>query len=107
MSCRAHSTTENPFVSLLIPVAIQSSKASDAILALAAAHRCAMQPQLQVAAFTHYAVAVRGVKYSLAQWQSFDNGALVELLTTVVLLCMFEVRLILQHTVMNYVCLGT
>ena len=90
---------DNPFITILLPLAEYNSLVLDSLLALSAAHLW-KQPERTAGAeqwmTTHEMLAVRGLKHGLTNMASQSkgdrSGTSVVMIITTLLLCLVEVR---------------
>lgn len=84
---------ENPFLTYNIKISLDSDILQHGILAITASHLSYRDPSMTQISRTHYAVALRGVKYAMTRWQSCSVTDRISLLAGVFSLCWFEVSL--------------
>lgn len=81
----------NPYVTEILPVALDNDGVLHIILALSGAHLNYRTSDFGYHSRSHYAVAVRSVKHQLGKWEELDIKESMGLLTAILFLCLFEV----------------
>jgi hypothetical protein len=84
---------DNPFITCIIPLARVDGTIMDSVLALSGAHHSGLDsnPDIKLAASTHYALVLRQFKHSLTQFGSAKGSNPANLLLTALMLCHIEV----------------
>lgn len=83
----------NPFLSYLLPLAQHNDGLLHAILAIGASHSTFDDPAAHFSALSHYAVALRAVKYMITELGCGIRENALQTLLLLLTLCAFEVSL--------------
>ena len=84
--------TDKPFIKHLLPLASTNDGVLHAILALSSSHLSFRDETSTALARSHYAVALRSVKYEVTNVGKGNRNESLNLLVLLLLLCQFEVR---------------
>ncbi|KAJ5179387.1 fungal-specific transcription factor domain-containing protein [Penicillium capsulatum] len=81
----------NPFLSYMLPLAQHNDGFLHILIAIGASHLAFDDPAVHFSALSHYAVALRAVKYLITQFGNGCRDNSLEILLLLVALCAFEI----------------
>lgn len=87
----AHPRDFNPFIQQLMPWAISNELILQSLLAWSGSHLSLILSEVKETTCTHYAQAIRGVKYGLTKYSTGAEDVVLPLLISTLMLCFIEV----------------